>query len=56
MPVDTSNPTPPPTPAPLTGAAKSAATVLRNRETARAQKLRDMQAQIADGTLVIRYL
>ena len=55
MPTD-SAPPPSPSAPPLTGAAKSAATVLRNREAARAEKLRDMQNQIAEGTLVIRYL
>ena len=56
MPTDTPPTVPSAPPAPLTGAAKSAATVQRNREAARNEKLRDMQAQIAEGTLVVRYL
>ncbi|HET9104927.1 MAG TPA: hypothetical protein VFN55_16365 [Solirubrobacteraceae bacterium] len=56
--MSTETPQPPHSPPdpPLTGAQKSAATALRNRQAVRAEKLADIQSQIEEGTLVVRHL
>jgi hypothetical protein len=41
---------------PVTTAQKTAATVLRRKEERRAESLRQIRAQTADGTLVIRQM
>ncbi len=41
---------------PLTAAQKSAVTLKRRRDETRADKLRHIRAQTADGTLTIRHL
>lgn len=46
----------PPQALPLTGARKSAATVQRRRDERRAERLREIRAQTADGTLTIRQM
>jgi hypothetical protein len=53
----------PPDPLPLPAATtlsspaqKAAATVLRHKDERRAERLREIRAQIADGTLVIRQM
>ena len=56
MPTETPQPTQAAPSPPLTGPQKSAATVQRNRLRAREEKLRDIQDQIDQGTLVVRYL
>ncbi|MGH3601465.1 MAG: hypothetical protein ACRDQH_14520 [Pseudonocardiaceae bacterium] len=46
----------PPQARPLTAAQKSAVTLKRRRDETRADKLRHIRAQTADGTLTIRHL